>query len=82
MRDKRKQVLDLTKKEKRIICIALEHLIDDCTKANEQITRPEDKVDLTPMHSLLQKFKKNVDAEETINSAGDTRPEFPWRIKP
>ena len=82
MIDKSKRAVNLTKEEKRLICIALEHLIDDCSEANGFITRPEDKADLSPIHSLLQKFEKNDHAEETIDLAEDIQPRFPWRIKP
>ncbi len=81
MIDKRKQVLNLTKEEKRLISIALEHLIDECREANELIPRSEDKVDLSPIQSLLQKFKKHDHAEETI-LAEDSQPRLPWRKKP
>jgi hypothetical protein len=76
-------MVDLTKVEKRLIRIALASLLDDCTKANQLMTRPEDKVDLSPIQSLLLKFDENTRPEKTQEDAsGDVQPEFPWRVKP
>ena len=76
-------MVNLKKEEKRLIRIALASLLDDCTKANQLMTRPEDKVDLSPIQSLLLKFDEKAHPQETREDASrDVQPEFPWRVKP
>ncbi len=84
MRTSRKRkMVGLTEEEERLIRIALASLIDDCTKANQLIARPEDKVDLSPLHSLLLRFDENAQTEEARDdAANDVQPEFSWRVKP
>ena len=75
-------MVNLKKEEKRLIRIALASLLDDCTKANQLTTRPEDKVDLSPLQSLLMKFDEDAHPEKTrVDVPRDVQPEFPWRVK-
>ncbi len=74
-------MVNLRKEERRLIRIALASLLDDCAKAN-QLVRPEEKVDLSPIQSLLLKFDEDARPEKTQEDASrDFQPEFPWRVK-